>query len=122
MQQAGSDNGSFNDVRLHEVVSFMHCLSQHNAKLLVLVLSFDVAARGNPGAASYGLCLWWGRFESGTFLAYGLLIQKGHRLGTSTNNCAEALGLAASIKLSLRYLLWVTEQLSNLALHPVTRE
>ena len=116
------DNGTFTDVRLHEIVTFLHCLGQHNPQGLGLMFSFDGAARGNPGAASYGLCLWWGRFQFGSFLANGLLVQKGQRLGTSTNNCAEALGLAAVIKLSLRYLLWVTEQLSQLALHPVTRE
>jgi len=56
------------------------------------------------------------------FSAVGLLTQKVYCLGTSTNNVAEALGLAALVKLSLRFLLWVTEQLPRLALVPMTRE
>jgi len=47
---------------------------------------------------------------------------KGRCLGIGTNNVAEALGLAAAVKTSLRFLFWVTEQLSKLALHPLSTE
>lgn len=116
------DNHSFAEVRVEEVLNFINCLSCSGAQGLALMFSFDGAARGNPGAASYGLCAWWGRFHEGMFSAEGLLIQKGHCLGIGTNNVAEALGLAAAVKTSLRFLFWVTEQLSKLALHPLSTE
>jgi len=115
------DNHSFAEVRLQEVINFIDCLSGSGAQGLALMFSFDGAARGNPGAASYGLRAWWGRYHDGMFSAEGPLIQKGHCLGTSTNNVAEALGLAAAVISSLRFLFWVTEQLSRPALHPLTR-
>ena len=116
------DNGSFVEIRLQVVTAFINCLGSSGTQGLCLMFAFDGAARGNPGPASYGMCAWWGRFQEGAFVSEGLLIQKGSRLGTNTNNCAEALGLASAVKTSLRYLFWVAEQLSRLALHPMTRE
>ena len=116
------DNGSFFDIRLEEVVKFLHCLSQSNAQGLGFLFSFDGAARGNPGAASYGVCGWWSCFKQDMFMPEGLMIQKGSRLGTGTNNCAEAMGIASAVKTSLRLVFWVVEQLSQLALHPLMRE
>ena len=113
------DNKSFVDVRLEEVVKFLQCLSQSNAEGWGMLLSFDGAARGNPGAAAYGICGWWGRYEKDMFKPEGLLLQRAHRLGIGTNNCAEALGMASAIKTTLRFVFWVIQQLSHLALHPM---
>ena len=72
---------------------------------------------GNPGPAASGICAWRGRFIDGNFSADGLLFQRGFRLGLSTNNVAEAHGLASAIKMTLRYYFWVTERLAQLAAH-----
>ena len=56
---------------------------------------------------------------NGAFESKGLLLQKGTRLGTGTNNFSEAHGLATALKTSLHYYLWVIEQTSKLALHSV---
>ena len=82
-----------------------------------IVFAFDGAARGNPGAASYGICGWWGYFNTDGFFPCGLLLQRGVRLGTGTNNVAEAHALANSVKICLRYYFWIAEQLSQLAQH-----
>ena len=84
-----------------------------------LLVSFDGAARGNPGPASSGVCIWWGHFENSLFQSKGLLVQKATRLGNATNNVAEAHGLASILKTTLRFNLWLSEQLSELAKHSV---
>ena len=61
-----------------------------------------------------------GRYEKDTFASEGLLLQKASRLGIGTNNCAEALGMASAITIFLRFVYWVLQQLSHLALHPMT--
>ena len=113
-----SDHGSFVDVRLEEVVKFLACLSQSSVEGCGVLFAFDRAALGNPGASSYGVCGWWGRYDNGTFLSEGPLMQRGRRLGTGTNNCAEALGMASAIKTTLKMVFWMVEELSRLALHP----
>ena len=100
-------------------MKFLQCLSQSNAEGWGMLLSFDGAARGNPGAAAYGICGWWGRYEKDMFEPEGLLLQRAHRLGIGTNNGAEALGMASAIKTTLRFVFWVIQQLSHLALHPM---
>ena len=74
---------------------FQHLLNEYNA------LHFFSRWRG------------WGKFCNGNFYANGLLLQKGIRLGTATNNYAEAFGLALALKLSLRWCFGVVEQLSQ---------
>ena len=86
------------------------------------MFSFDGASRGNPGSSSAGVCAGWGYFHTtsrGSFESRGLLVQKGIRLGTSTNNIAEAHGMAYALKICLRYYGWVIEQLAELAQHTV---
>ena len=109
------DNGSFFEVRASEVVTFIHELAVCKLHNIGLLFSFDGAARGNPGPSSSGVCAWWGCFSNGQFQAKGLLIQRGTRLGTSTNNTSEAHGLASAVKTCLRYFCWVSEQLVQLA-------
>ena len=38
----------------------------------------------------------------------------GARLGTGTNSTAEAHGLAAALKVTLRYFYWMLDQLTQL--------
>ena len=45
-----------------------------------------------------GICAWWGSWQCGVFRAHGLLLQKGQRLGTGTNNSAESHGVATAFK------------------------
>ncbi len=78
------------------------------------------AARGNPGPAASGVCAWWGHFMCGGFQSKGILIRKGSRLGTGTNNIAESHGIASASKTALHYFYWVTEQLAMLAQRPVS--
>ena len=113
------DNKSFMEVRVPEVLAFLEALAGSDDHSIGLLFSFDGAARGNPGPASSGVCAWWGHFMNGAFESKGLLLQKGTRLGTGTNNFSEAHGLATALKTSLHYYLWVIEQTSKLALHSV---
>ena len=62
------------------------------------MVSFDGAARGNPGPAAYGVCLWWGTWHGRGFDARGLILQEGRTLGKTTNNVAEAWGLSRAVK------------------------
>ena len=86
------------------------------------VFSFDGASRGNPGSSASGVCAWWGQWLHGSFEPHGLLVQRGIQLGTGTNNTAEAHGLATALKTALRYYMWVTGQLAELAQHSVRDE
>ena len=107
------------------VATFVTELSGAAPGNIGVLFSFDGASRGNPGRSSYGVCAWWGYFHttcSGSFESKGLLLQKGACLGTSTNNIAEAHGMAAALKLCVRYYGWVMEQLAKLAQHTVRNE
>ena len=101
-------------VLVKEVVAFLNELSQPELRSIGLLFSFDGAARGNPGPSSSGVCAWWGYFDRGAFHSKGLLVQRGTRLGTSTNNTSEAHGLASALKSCLRYFYWVVEQITEL--------
>ena len=70
----------------------------------------------------YGVCGWWGHFNHGVFGSKGLLLWKGARLGTSTNNIAEAHGMASSLNICVRFYCWVIEQTSELAQHSMLQE
>ena len=114
------DHDSFMDVRLEDLLAFVHALGQSSSKQIGVLFSFDGAARGNPGPSSSGVCAWWGMFYGDLFESRGLLLQKGTKLGTGTNNSSEAHGLATALKTSLRWNCLVIEQLSHLALHTVS--
>ena len=105
-----------------EVAAFITELSKPGRDNIGLLFSFDGAARGNPGKSSYGVCAWWGSFVHGSFESKGLLLRRGARLGTSTNNIAEGHGLASSLKICVRFHCWVIEQISQLARHPMRHE
>ena len=107
-----------------ETVCFLSALKEAGPQSIAIVFSFDGAARGNPGKASYGVCGWWGHFKSGIFQPRGLLlhVQRGCRLATSTNNVAEAHGLASAVKVCLQYYGWVIQQSSDLAQHIMNQE
>ena len=111
------DSGSFMEVSVSEVYSFLHCLSTGQPSCTGFLFSFDGASRGNPGASSSGVCVWWGSWHFGEFHPQGLLLQKGARLGTGTNNTAESHGLVTAFKTAVRLYYWVTEQIAELARH-----
>ena len=116
------DVGTFLDVRVDEAVKFMRRLSEvPDATDIGLLFAFDGAARGNPGPAASGVCAWWGFWRNQVFESQGLLLQRGFRLGTGTNNAAESHGLATSMKAALRWHYWVIEQTTDLA-RPSMRE
>ena len=96
------DHGTFMEVMLAETVCFLSALQEADPQSIGILFSFDGAGRGNPGKASYGVCGWWGHFESGIFEPSGLLVNRGCRLGTNTNNVAEAHGLASAVKVCLQ--------------------
>ena len=100
-------------VHVQDVVAFLNELSRSDLGSIGLLFSFDGAARGNPGPSSSGVCAWWGYFEIGAFHSKGVLVQRGTRLWTSTNNTSEAHGLASALKYCLRYLYWVVEQITE---------
>ena len=116
------DHGSFMQVNLSEAVCFLAELSEASDQDIGMLFSFDGAARGNPGKSSYGVCGWWGNFKNGTFMPKGLLVERGSRIGTSTNNCAEAQGLASAVKVCLQYYSWVIEQITQLAQYTMRDE
>ena len=113
------DNGSFMHSDVNQVANWIYKLSQGELDSTCLLVSFDGAARGNPGPAASGVSAWWGSFDSSSFHAEGLLWQRGLRLGTHSNNVAEANGLASCLKMMIHYFCWVIENLSELAAHPV---
>ena len=106
------DHNSFMEVSTTQTAAFIAELSLTADDNLGLLFSFDGAARGNPGPASSGVCAWWGLFDKDGFHARGPLIQKGCRLGTGTNNLAEAPGQATALKMCLHYHFWMIEQIS----------
>ena len=119
------DWGSFHEVNVQEVAAFVSALGDAASGSIGISFSFDGASRGNPGRSSSGVCAWWGRFHatsSGRFESQGSLLQKGVCIGTSTNNIAEAHGMASALKVCLRYYSAVIEQLSQLAQHTVRYE
>ena len=115
-------HGSVIDVRPHEVHALLACLGSMTVHNVGLVWSFDGASRGNPGASARGVCAYWGHWSAGAFHSHGLLLQRGTRLGTGTNNSAEAHGLASALKSALRYYFGVIGQLAQLAQHSETHE
>jgi hypothetical protein len=116
------DHGTFMEVMLAETVCFLCTLQEADPRSIGILFSFDGAARGNPGKASYGVCGWWGHFKGGIFEPSGLLVKRGCRLGTNTNNVAEAHGLASAVKVCLQYYGWVIQQSSELAQHIMREE
>jgi len=110
------DYGTFMELRLEAVVAFLEELATCRSSTGLLV-SFEGAARGNPGPSASGVCLWWGYYRNGEFLSKGLLIQKGTCLRTGTNNSAESHGLASALKTTLQYHYWLIEQTSQLTRH-----
>ena len=82
-----------------------------------LLFAFDGAARDNPGPAASGVCAWWGHFCNGEFNSRGLLVQRGARLGTGTNNIAEAHALASAIKICLQFYYGLVERTISLTRH-----
>jgi len=119
---AALDQGPFMEVMLNETATFITELSRPGTDNIGLLFSFDGAARCNPGKSSYGVCAWWGHFNHDGFDPKGLLLWKGARLGTSTNNIAEAHGMASSLKICVRFYCWVIEQTSELAQHSMLQE
>ena len=113
------DSGSFVQVDANEVATWVHALVQDVLHPTCLLVSFDGAARGNPGPGASGVSAWWGSYDSNGFHAKGMLWQRGVRLGTNTNNVAEAHGLATCLKMMVHFFYWVIENLSQLAAHPV---
>ena len=63
-----------------------------------LLFSFEGASRGNPGQASFGVGGWWGTWSDGGFQEHGAIMWRGAELGISTNNVAEAQGMAAAVR------------------------
>ena len=116
------DHGTFMEFMFAETVCFLTALQESGPQSIGILFSFDGAARGNPGKASYGVCGWWGHFKGGIFEPSGLLVQRGRRLGTNTNNVAEAHGLASAVKVCLQYYGWVIQQSSDLAQHILIQE
>ena len=110
------DSGTFSEVRLEAIPALVSELGQQQRDIGLLV-SFDGAARGNPGPSSSGVCMWWGHFRYGSFQPQGLLVQRGAFLGAGTNNSAEAHGLALALKTCLHYLYWLIEQIAQLTQH-----
>ena len=86
------DHGNFENTYLPELGRFAEHLLSSSHDQVGLVFAFDGASRGNPGDASCGSCGWWGTWGTGGFDEKGLLFQRGHRLGTQTNNVAEVRG------------------------------
>ena len=111
------DHGSFMEVRLPETAAFVHELSCNERCNIGLLFSFDGAARGNPGPASYGVCAWWGLFSEKSFHSRGLILQRGSRIGVSTNNVAESYGQTQALRACLHYHCWITEQVTRLIRH-----
>ena len=59
--------------------------------------------------------LAWGTWGTGGFDERGLLFQRGHRLGTQTNNVAEVRGLAFAAKAMLHWHFWFVEECARIA-------
>jgi len=85
------------------------------------MFSFDGASRGNPGSAARGNCGWWGVWHEGGFCQKGLLFQSGRKLGTQTNNIAEARGLVFAAKASLHFHFGISELCAGMAARRVYR-
>jgi len=107
------DKGSFLEVRLPEVCSFIHHLAC-TSEDMGITFSFDGASRGNPGPSASGVCAWWGHWNALGFQSGGLLLQRGIKLGIGTNNSAEAHGQATTFKTALHLLFWSVDQLMQL--------
>jgi len=116
------DNDSFMDLRIAELQSLLQLLADADSSNAGCLFSFDGASRGNPGPSASGVCLWWGTWHLGEFHPHGLLLQKGTRLGTGTNNTAESHGLVTAFKTAVRLYCWVVEQLAELARHSEREE
>ena len=104
------DSGDFHDSHDKESLNFLHYCSSYDTSNVGLLVSFDGASRGNPGPASYGICMWWGTWGLGGFNSEGLLLRHGACIGRAGNNIAEARGLAAAAKTCLHWHLWILEQ------------
>ena len=103
------DQGSFEEVYATEQAKLLEALANDGGRQLGLVFSWDGASRGNPGAASEGNCAWWGIWENNRFNEIGMLMCRGRRIGTQTNNVAEARGLAFAVKAALHFWFWLVE-------------
>ena len=113
------DQGSFTEIRVKQISSFLAQLCSGNGSF-GLLFAFDGAARGNPGPSSSGVCAWWGSFQADGFTSHGIILQKGCRLGCGSNTSAEAHGLSTAVKIALHYHYWLIQQLSQLTRHTET--
>jgi len=110
------DSESFRRVNGQETLRFLEWAATSGVEEDVgLLFSFDGASRGNPGEASFGICAWWGVWSGEEFVERGWLLQRGVRLGTCTNNAAEAEGMAAALRAALIWHFEVAEALARQA-------
>ena len=108
------DTGDFRETADDEMLSLLDAMStQISGVEYGLLVSFDGASRGNPGAAAAGVGIWWGQWHPQEFREQGCLLRLGRRLGDGTNNYAEAKGMALGIKAVLQCLLRTVTFLSD---------
>ena len=103
------DQGTFEEVYASEQAKLVEALATDGERHLGLVFSFDGASRRNPGAAAEGNCAWWGTWKENHFNEIGMLMCRGRRIGTQTNNVAEARGLDFAVKAALHFWFWLVE-------------
>ena len=109
------DSGDFHEHYDDETMRFLEAFTRDPATgNFGLLVSFDGASRGNPGAAAIGVSMWWGVWCPTHFEEKGALLFKGQCLGDATNNVAEARGMAVAIKALLR---WKMRTVQRLAAH-----
>ena len=111
------DKGTFLDIDVSEATRFLHTVAANEQHCMGILCSFDGAARGNPGPGASGICVWWGSWQDGAFYSNGLILQSGCKLGSCTNNYAEAHGIKLLMKTVLRLHYWLAEQLAKLTQH-----
>ena len=103
------DDGDFEQTFEEEVHRFSHALLEDSGYPTGVMFSFDGASRGNPGAAAYGNCAWWGTWRDNSFHCGGQLLAKGLKIGRHTNNIAEVRGMANATKSLLHFFFWFLE-------------
>ena len=106
LRKLGFNHGSFTNLWVREIQAFISELLRSTQSETGLVFSFDGAARSNPGHSASGVCAWWGTWVNDHFEEAGQILQRGRRLRSTTNNVAEAHGMAGPL-LELAYLLMV---------------
>ena len=89
--------------------NFVKAAAKDRTTQFCIVFSFDGASRGKPRKAAEGNCAWWGTWKENRFNEIGMLMCRGRRIGTQTNNVAEARGLAFAVKAALHFWFWLVE-------------